>query len=60
MVVRDDLVSLRDFFKKGMQFSVVEEMVGSNLFIVLTSSALHFFEFCKKILHKKKQLCENG
>lgn len=26
MVVRDDLVSLRDFFKKGMQFSVVEEM----------------------------------
>ena len=30
MVVRDDLVSLRDFFKKGMQFSVVEEMVGSK------------------------------
>ena len=28
MVVRDDLVSLRDFLKQGMQFSVVEEMVG--------------------------------
>ena len=27
MVIRDDLVSLRDFFKQGMQFSVVEEMV---------------------------------
>lgn len=31
MVIRDDLVSLRDFFKQGMQFSVVEEMVNIEI-----------------------------
>ena len=29
MVVRDDLVSLRDFFKKGMQFSIVNVVLSS-------------------------------
>ena len=27
MVVRDDLISLRDFLKQGMEISVLEEMV---------------------------------
>lgn len=30
-MIRDDLVSLRDFFKQGMQFSVVEEMVNIEI-----------------------------
>ena len=41
MVIRDDLVSLRDFFKQGMQFSVVEEMVGSTYVICSVRNLLY-------------------
>ena len=44
MVVRDDLVSLRDFLKQGMQFSVVEEMVGTKK--AMLSYEIYFLSHC--------------
>jgi hypothetical protein len=42
VAVRDDLLTLRNFFKQGMDFSVVEELV-STFFLLKKNIGLLYF-----------------
>ena len=49
-VVRDDLLSLRDFLKQGMQISVMEEVVSSTFVFSIFCDI--FSAFCYKCILK--------